>query len=266
MAKKKSQKKKPAQPGIDPNEKRRERLEAKREAKAKALAAQRKREARGRLLRRIALFSVLAFAVWFLFIRPGPPNEINGNPINEFAVAGANQHTTTPVGYQDNPPVSGEHAPTPGPCGVLGGSVPSETMVHTLEHGGVGILYQPDLDPDQIKDLEAIVGEYDSHVFSMPYEGGMESPITMAAWAYTMELDTVDRASIKAFIDEFAASGVAPEANQDCPHEDPQPFQPAETDPDPEATPHTDETPHGDETPAPGRSRNKTTPEASPSN
>ena len=264
MAKKKAQKKKPAQPGIDPNEKRRERLEAKREAKAKALAAQRKREARSRLLRRIAIFALLAFSVWFLFIRPGPPNDINGNPINEFAVAGANQHTTSPVGYQDNPPVSGEHAPSAGPCGVLNAPVPSETMVHTLEHGGVGILYQPDLDPDQIKDLEAIVGEYDDHVFSMPYDGGMESPITMAAWAYNMELDAVDRASIKAFIEEFAAGGVAPEANQDCPNGEPQPFQPEGAEPDPEATPHTDETPHGEETPAPGRSDDDG-PEASPS-
>ena len=264
MAKKKSQKKKPAQPGIDPNEKRRERLEAKREAKAKALAAQRKREARGRLVRRIALFSFLAFAVWFLFIRPGPPNEINGNPINEFAVAGANQHTTSPVSYQDNPPVSGEHAPTPGPCGVLNASVPNETMVHTLEHGAVGILYQPDLDPEQIKELEAIVGEYNDHVFSAPYDGGMESPITLAAWAYTMELDSVESASINDFIEEFRAGGVAPEANQDCPNGEPQPFEAEGAEADPEATPHTDETPHDEETPAPGRSKNAT-PEPSPS-
>lgn len=250
MAKKKSQKK-PIQPGVDPNEKRRERLEAKREAKAAALAAKQKREARERLIRRIALLGLLAALVWFLFIRPAPPNEINGNPINDFSVAGANQHTSSPVSYQDSPPVSGEHAPQPAPCGVHATAVAKEELVHTLEHGGIGLLYRPDLDPEQIKELEAIVGDYDSHVFSMPYDEQMDSPITVAAWAYTMELDTVEKGSINDFIDEFRAGGAAPEPNQECPPQDPQPFQPEGAEGDAEATPGADATDGAEETPEP---------------
>lgn len=237
MAKKKSQKKKPAQPGIDPNEKRRERLEAKRAAKAEALAAKRKREARERLIRRVAMFALLGAGVWFLFIRPAPPNEINGHPINEFSTAGANQHTTSPVSYENIPPVSGEHAPHPGECGVFAQQQPNEVMVHKLEHGSIGLLYTPDTDPEEIKQLEAIVGEYDENIFSMPYEG-MDSQIVIAAWGYTMELDSFEEDSIEEFIDEFHKGGAAPEAGTSCPHRDPEPFQPAgaEATPSPGAT------------------------------
>lgn len=257
MAKKKSQKKKPAQPGIDPNEKRRERLEAKREAKAAALAAKQKREARERLIRRIAVLALLGALVWFLFIRPAAPNEINGNPINDFSVAGANQHTSSPVNYQDSPPVSGEHAPQAGFCGVYAEPIPSETMVHNLEHGAVGLLYKPDTDPEDIKTLESIVGDYDHSVFSMPYEGEMDAPIVIAAWAHTMELQTAEEDSVKEFIDEFIrGGGDAPEGTSapECEHQDPQPFGAEDAEGDAEATPSPGATEDEEATPEPSPS------------
>ena len=231
----KKKKKSPGQPGVDPNEKRRERLEAKRAAKAAAEAARRKREARERLLRRIAMVALFGVAVWFLFLRNATPDEINGNPINVFSTAGANQHTAGEVPYEDIPPVSGQHAPQTSPCGVFGAPIPETAMVHTLEHGAVGLLYQPTLELEQIRQLEEIVGQYNSHLFSTPYSGGMESPITVAAWGHTMELDEVETGSIDKFIEEFRQGGSAPEANQTCPHQDPQPFEPE--DPNAEATP-----------------------------
>ena len=252
---KKKKAKKPAQPGIDPNEKRRERLEAKRAAKAAALAEKQKRENRERWIRRIALLGLFLAAVWFLFLRNAVPNEIDGYPINEFSTAGANQHTAGPVAYEDSPPVSGQHAGSPGPCGVHDEAMPDETMVHNLEHGSIGLLYRPDLDIEQIRQLEAIVGEYDDHLFSMPYTGEMESPITVAAWAYTMELDEVDEDAINQFIEEFRMGGAAPEAKTDCDHQDPEPFQPEGAEGaqgDADATPAPDEThasPHPTDSP-----------------
>ncbi len=227
MAKKKSQKKS-TQSGVDPNEKRRERLEAKRAAKAQALAEQRKREQRERLIRRVALLGLFAFAVWFLFLRTAAPDEINGNPINDFSTAGANQHTTGSVSYQDSPPVSGQHAAQPTFCGVHAQPIPNETMVHNLEHGSIGLLYRPDTNPDDIKTLESIVGEYEDNVFSMPYEGTMDSPITIAAWGHTMGLDAADADSVRQFIEEFRHGGDAPEAGNVCEHQEPEPFEAAE--------------------------------------
>jgi hypothetical protein len=249
VAKKKSQKR-PVQPGVDPNEKRRERLEAKRVAKAQALAAKQKREARERLIRRVAILALLGAVVWFLFIRPAAPNEINGHPINDFSVAGANQHTSSPVNYQDSPPVSGEHAPLPGPCGVFAQPMANETMVHNLEHGAIGLLYKPDTEPADIETLESIVGDYDHSVFSMPYEGEMDTPITIVAWAHTMELQTAEEDSVREFVDEFIrGGGDAPEGTiaDECQHQDPQPFG---AEPDAEATPGANVDPTPEPTPS----------------
>lgn len=249
MAKKK--RKSAGQPGVDPNEKRRERLEAKRAAKAAALQAQRKKQQRERWIRRLAWAALFGFAVWFLFLRTATPDEINGHPINTFSTAGANQHTDGQVPYQDVPPVSGQHAPQPGLCGVHRAPIADETMVHNLEHGAVGLLFQPDLEQEQVRQLEKIVGDYEHSVFSMPYAGGMQSPITITAWGHTMELDEVEEDSIKQFIEEFRRGGSAPEANIDppCEHQDPQPYEPVEVNATPspgaEATPAPDASPTG---------------------
>jgi len=230
VAKKKRKPKKPAQPGVDPNEKRRERLEAKRAAKAEALAARRKKEARERLVRRVVLVGLLGLAVWFLVLRNVTPKEINGHRINDFSTAGANQHVTGTVSYQDSPPVSGQHATGSAPCGVHGQPIPSESMVHNLEHGAIGLLYAPDLDLEQVRRLEAIVADYEHSVFSMPYQGAMDSPITVAAWGHTMELAEVEPDSIEQFLEEFRRGGDAPVASIDppCEHQEPEPYEPAE--------------------------------------
>ena len=250
MAKKKKAKK-PLPEGVDPNEKRRERLEAKRAAKAAALAAQRKKEARERLIRRIVMVGLIGLAVWFLVLRNVTPKEINGHRINDFSTAGANQHTSGTISYEDSPPVSGQHAPTPAPCGVHGEAIPNENMVHTLEHGSIGLLYAPDLELDQIRELEAIVNDFDDHTFSMPYEGQMDTPIVVAAWGHTMELEELEEDSIRQFIEEFRNGGDSPEKGTPCDNTQNTPFQPAGAE--------------GEATPAPGETVEIPDEEASPS-
>lgn len=229
-------------------EKRRERLEARREAKAIAAARRRRQQQRARVVRLVVMVVSLAAIIWFLFIRNSIPNAIAGHELEHFdtftSESQANTlHTDQPVTYEETPPVSGEHSPIPADCGVYGQAIADENMVHSLEHGAVGILYRPDAPVEEIRVIEELVEDYDSHVFSSPYPD-LEDPYTVVAWAHLMRLDSFDRDAIVEFIDVFREGGDAPE-EQDCPMGASQPFEPA-----PRATatvPATEETPAGDE-------------------
>ncbi|MGH2734067.1 MAG: hypothetical protein ACRDKZ_00695, partial [Actinomycetota bacterium] len=118
MAKKKSKRRRQAPPGIDPNQKRQERLEAKREERARAAAAARRARLRERVIRIGLLVALAAAAVWFFFLRGQNPEAIAGHPIESFAETGAFDHTDQPVGYPMVPPVTGAHAPSAGQCGT----------------------------------------------------------------------------------------------------------------------------------------------------
>lgn len=241
--------------GVDPNELRQQRLEARRKAKAEAEAARRKQQTRERIIRYVLYAGLFALAIWFVFLRNAAPTEIRGHTIDTFAQTGVNQHSTQPQNYPTTPGVSGPHAPQPAACGVLGQPIPAENAVHSLEHGAVGIHYAPDLDPEVIKEIEAVVGEYEENVFSAPLEG-METPIVATSWGRMMKLDAFDEAAVTEYVDAFAGKG--PEAGQTCANTADSPFvvpsQPP-TDvvtPAPGDSPATEESPAGDEaTPSP---------------
>lgn len=224
MAKKKAQKKQRPE-GVDPNELKRQKLEQRRQAKAAALAEQQRRAAREKWIRRGVYALVLVALVWFLFLRNIAPDEIAGEKVLDFSTAGSGQHTGAEVQYPTVPPVSGEHRTSAAPCGVHGQQFEDELLVHTLEHGAVGLAYDPTLDPEDIKTLEEIVGEYESHVFSVPYEG-METPISLLAWGHMIRLDELNEEAATGFIEEFRRGGDAPEANQACPNDQDEPFRP----------------------------------------
>jgi len=182
---------------------------------------------RERAIRWVAISGLVAVAFWFFFVRTKPVNEIAGHEVLHFSTnRGQPTHVEGSVSYSMTPPVSGQHAPQPTPCGIFGEQIPNENLVHTLEHGAVGVLYEPDLDPAAIKDIEGIVGSFESHVFSAPYPD-METPISLVAWANMIRLDSLDRDAVTGFIDAFRQGGQAPEAFQECPGDADQPFDPS---------------------------------------
>lgn len=250
MAKKSKKSRRSSQPGVDPNQLRQERLEARRQAKAEAEAARRRKQTRERIVRYLIYAGLFVLAIWFVFLRNAAPTEIGDHTIDTFTQSGVNQHTNETQNYPTTPAVSGPHAPQPAACGVLGQPIPAGNSVHSLEHGAVGINYGPDVEMDVIKQIEALVGEYEENVFSAPL-AGMESPIVVSSWGRMMKLDSFDEASVKEYVDEFAGKG--PEAGQSCPNSAEQPFtgpSPVPTDgltPAPGESPAPVESPAGDE-------------------
>jgi hypothetical protein len=254
---KKNKKNRP--PDFDPNQRKRERIEARRQAKAEAMERQRKAARRERIVRRIGIVVVLLLAL-LLFMRGGAPDAIAGHEIEHYSTSNGNPaHVDFDVTYDSSPPVSGQHRPQAAPCGIHGAPIEDELFVHTLEHGVVAVLYDPTLPVDEIRRIEKIVGSFPSYTLSAPYAGEMKTPIAVVTWAHIMRLDEVDERAIREFIDVFRQGGDAPEAGDiPCPNDADDEFQPATPAPDASpgaaSPPPASEEPDdraGDETPAP---------------
>ena len=259
MAKKNKKKNRPE--GFDPNERKRERIEARRQAKAEALERQRKAARRERIVRRLVILAVAGFALWFFFVRGGVPDEIRGHEIEHYSTSatsdGAATHVDTPVDYDMSPPVSGSHAGVPADCGTYGAAIPKENLVHSLEHGAVAVLYEPTIPQDDVTKIEELVASYDSHTISAPYDGEMETPIAVVAWANIMRLERLDEAAVTEFIEAFRAGGQAPEAFQTCPNDADDDFEVPEN---PEPSPGTSPSPGSSPGKKPGGDAPKETP------
>ncbi|HEX2052035.1 MAG TPA: DUF3105 domain-containing protein [Actinomycetota bacterium] len=235
MAKKKGKKKRRTAPeGFDPNERRRERLEARRREREEAARRARRRAQRERLVRLATFAALFALAVWFVFLRTATPEAIAGHDVESGSSTGSGDHSQDPVAYDRTPPVSGPHAPTASPCGTYSEQLPDEQMVHMLEHGAVGILFRPDLDPTSISIIEAIVEDYPSDTFSEPY-ADLDTPIELVSWGESMPLPELDAEAIHRYIAEFGDD--APEAGEPCPHGSSQSAVPQEPAPSPSPSP-----------------------------
>lgn len=234
MAKKKNKRRQSRPAGVDPNEKRRQRLEEKRRQREEAEKAKRRAELRERLVRGVVLAALVVAALWFFFGRNLTPGEIQGHPLEKFGEGGG--HTDQTVAYESTPPVSGQHFQSAAPCGVHAEQIQNEVFVHSLEHGAVGVLYDPEqVETATIRDIEALVGEFEERTISAPY-AGMDTPITVASWAEMMRLPDYDEGAIREYIEEFIGTG--PE-DIPCDNDQDSPFEPRTTEatPPPEASP-----------------------------
>jgi len=126
------------------------------------------------------------------------------------------------VDFPSLPPTSGDHwsqnGVAPAPWGVKTSWLPFEVTTHNLEHGGIVIMYGPDVTSDQVNTLRLYVRQLQSSGFpkvllepwpDMP----KDSKVILTAWNWIMKLPGVDEISIVKFTKAHHASSEAPEPN-----------------------------------------------------
>ncbi len=133
------------------------------------------------------------------------------------------QQPCGPNPYSSLPATSGPHWDPSALAnwGVYSTPQNESQLVHSLEHGGIVIWYDPErVDADGVAELERYVnGKVQAGIsgrfkFILSPWGGSDplpSPIVATAWNYLLELDEVDTGAIDAFAD--AHYGLAPEPN-----------------------------------------------------
>ena len=123
-------------------------------------------------------------------------------------------HVAEPVQYEQTPAVGGDHAGAWLNCGIYTEPVPTENVVHSLEHGAVWVAYNPDdVSGDELEALQDAVP--DTYSVLAPYRG-LDAHIVVSAWSEQVELDGVEDERLQQFVDKFWQRGSAPELGALC--------------------------------------------------
>lgn len=122
------------------------------------------------------------------------------------------------VAYDRYPPVGGPHDAEWADCNgdVYPVAVRNENMVHPLEHGAVWITYNPKTiaagDLDKLKAL--VTGK--TYIYMSPYPG-LDSPISLQAWAHQLKVTSASDVRIQQFITALRQNQyIAPEPGGSC--------------------------------------------------
>src|SRR5947209_8173753 len=116
------------------------------------------------------------------------------------------------------PPTSGAHWPAPAApvkAGVYDKQVPFEATLHNLEHGGIVIVYNG-LSAGEITQLKAFVNDTINKtkygkLLLMPYPDLKDAKVTIEAWDWRLNLQSVDVSSLTKFISAHYDAQEAPE-------------------------------------------------------
>lgn len=112
------------------------------------------------------------------------------------------------------PPVGGTHDPVWQNCGIYAEPVETKNAIHAMEHGAVWITYNPNLEADEVAQLENMVrGE--TYLLLTPYPN-LASNIVMTAWGVQLEVDSVDDERIEQFISVYRNGPQTPEPGASC--------------------------------------------------
>jgi hypothetical protein len=109
----------------------------------------------------------------------------------------------TDVEYTSDPPTSGPHQAGPAVQGVVDDAIPRPVQVGILEGGSVLLQHDPDLQGDDLADLEALGGP---GVVVAP-NPDLPALVVATAWTYKRTCDAVDVAALREFVEERSGKG-----------------------------------------------------------
>ena len=140
------------------------------------------------------------------------PSPSPGDPgIETFPSEGA---THVPVGtvvvYGTDPPTSGNHYPSPVGGGYYEFPIEASYLVHSMEHGGIIVYYNPatvtDAQKDHLKALALAHPGVFAMVVCVPRSDPIY-PIILTAWTHRLRLSIYDQDRIDGFVTLFLDQG-----------------------------------------------------------
>ncbi|MFB4312429.1 DUF3105 domain-containing protein [Actinomadura sp. GTD37] len=125
-------------------------------------------------------------------------------------------HTTSAVEYDTDPPMGGDHDPVWQNCDgrVYDTPLRNENAVHSLEHGAVWITYRPGLAADQLDALKGRVSGADYTMLS-PHPS-QDAPIKLTAWGHQLSLESAADPRVDEFLRGFVKGPQTPEPGAAC--------------------------------------------------
>jgi hypothetical protein len=184
----------------------RERREASRKARMEAQRKAARRKQLRRVYMVVAAIVVVALIVGLVYLSGADTRKAREELVSLAAAAGCSVvqnpasegagHLTaeeeaakTQVEYKTEPPTSGKHSGSTGPTstGVHSSPVPDEDFVHNLEHGHIGVFYDPATTPAAVVDaLERWVRDDDQWRFVTPRSelAAKTVQVAFASWGH----------------------------------------------------------------------------------
>lgn len=128
------------------------------------------------------------------------------NDCEELVAPQSALHTVAPHVPDGGAPVGGEHHPCWGRWGIYTAPLAPERLIHNLEHGGIGFLYNcPDGCPDELAWLEAFVEQHPLTVLTA--YAPMKARFAAVAWAARFQSTCFDPQAMVRFYEAHVDQG-----------------------------------------------------------
>ena len=153
----------------------------------------------------VAVFAAAVLTYALLQVNEAESNRVESveeiGGVQTFDYAAGQEHVTTPVTYEQSPPVGGPHDGEWADCTgtVYDVQLRQENAVHSMEHGAVWITYDPAVvTGDALATLTDLVDESGRMLSPNP---GQDSPISLQSWNHQLKVDSADDPRIEQYAD-----------------------------------------------------------------